>query len=727
MGTPSPADIERVNIQDELGRVHDAMRDSKDDPEALQKWMDYEESLQSRAYTTARLADVAPRQEAQRTAAERIPQSFGVEGGKRALEGIGQLWSVGKEMLGQEGAVADYTDKMMVRRLAASQGDPDFEQEADLGETAFSMAPLADGVRAVGWLKELPEAQTLFRSLGRTIKQAAIFGGLRTGASEEASSVSDVVGDKAEAITIAAALPIGVGLITRTPVAIGNFMTRMKQRAALNKAHMEELRNMLPTPSKLPISLQTGNVRFAAFERQVQQNTAQNYFNDLYGEFADTFRPMMSSMEKAAKDLNATRAARGGGQARPTGTDDMSSLGVATRINRAFNEASGKAQRAASHLYGQTMSDAVARAAADKAPFPIDFAETAKAAQKLGTEQHGEVWWRAIMPGAEKPVGAIAKLDEYFKAVSDVSNRASPNIDVGELILLRRNLNVMDQEYYKALRTTGGAPATELVNRHRALSGMIDAVDKDVDRFIATNPSTRPAVEGLKIMQQANSTFRDFKDIQSATRESAVAKLFGYWVPGDAEKALADIASREPAEQHKLLSILRENDPAALASLRYSLLRNAMADATSGAGRMARRGKVDPEQWAKALLDRHGKVIGSELFTPAEYARLKRGISNVRVLAGSTEGQVDPNAAVSVESGLMAAATMATAFVARTLFRLGGSGKLENLLLTDKGLRSLDVLADVHRGTWAKYKPNQITEAVSRLKAIADIPEEEDQ
>jgi hypothetical protein len=628
----------------------------------------------------------------------------------RLWENFAQMGAALSELGGNEGAVDRQAQEMNARRYAATGGDPAMEEGADLGEMAGLMVPGGAVLRAGKVLPELAPATSMLKSMGRIAKDAVIGSAGMMGASETAQSAGDVLATRATGTALSIAPTAIVGLVTGARAAMGNVFTRMKQSADLNTAQMEELKNMLPgQKSALPVSMQTGNTRAMAFERQVQQTQAQNYYNKIFSEFADAFDPVMHHFDKLRRRMNIKGSAGG------------SSYDIALRVKDAWSKQARATQAAASRLYGQSVSGAIAKAGRDTAKFPVPFTGAAATAAKWAGEDHG-AWWRRIAPGADRPVGAIEKLDTYFTNI--VEGGMTPALDVSEIIMMRRNLNAMDKNFYEAIQNAGKAPSQEVMNQHRALGEMIDALDSDVDTFLKANPSNRPAVQALMDMKAANETYTAGKVAQRKLQESATGQLFGFHIPDDPEKALLAIAGREPAQQRILFNVLRANDPGALADLRYTLVKNAFDSATGGVGRAARRGKVDPKAFADAVTNRYGQVIGSELFTPAEYAKLKQGVSSVRVLTGSVEGQVDPNTAVSLESAAMAVASRASAFIARTLFRLKGTNHLEELLMSDAGIRSLDVLADVYKGG-SKYKPNQVAAAIAQLGVIAGVTPEE--
>lgn len=697
------------NIDVELQEVYEGIRaaDAAGDSEGVRRLAEYADQLETKRYQESRRADVEVIQKGQRERFRKGAQGIVSETVPRFLENFQQLWATGREIFGDEGAVARQVAEMGARRMAATGGDPDVEAGADLGEAAALMVPGGSMTRATGLVRELPAARSMTHAIGRTLKDAAIGGGLMQGASETAETAGDV--------GLSRGLGAGLGAVPMTAIqavagirpAVANFAKKMVGNAQKNDALQAELQNMMKGSLPLPVSVQTGSKTFAAFERQVQKTKAQNYFNRVFEDFADSLEPMVHSMGRVRDTMHG---AKGGGDA----------YSIALRASKAWNKEMAATQSAASRLYGQRLSNAISDAAADPARFPVPFDNMAQTAERWAAES-GDQWWRQVAPGAARPAGALAELDRYFKAIKEQG--LTPNLDVPELIKLRANLNALDKEYQQAARTGTKEVGQELANRHRALNQMIDAVDADMDAFLKTADPRRPAVAALLELRAANADYKEFKDIQRGMYESATAQLFGFHLTADKSKALLDIARMEPAEQRILATVLRNHDPAALADLRYTLLNNAFQELTSGAGRTAARGKVDPAVWERAILGHNNMPFGEEIFSKAQYARLRQSMSSVRVLTGTTEGQVDPNTAVQIESGLMAIASRASAFVARTMFRIGGTGKLEDLLLTERGLNSLKKVEDVYKGR-AKWSDPEVRKAVGKLVSIAGVAPE---
>lgn len=723
------AQLLSANLRDEIERVDTAIRqaDAEDGPTAgadIRKLAQYRDSLvqkqNAQHSTLTRQAEVQDRDARfRRSAKGLVTEAF-----PRLVEGYQQLVAMARELGGSEGAVAEQAADMNVRRLAASGGDEDFEEGADVGEALLLMAPAGMATRAgavrAGVGRALPEAQTMARAIARTGKDALIAGGLASGASETAETAGDVAFQKAASAGLAflpgSILQLGAG----GGPAIKNFVGRLAARAQENRALQAARANMGPSSMPDPVSLQTGSKMAQAIERQVQMTKAQNYFNDLFEDFADHLEPMVNAMGRVA--VRANVAARRGGAG--------DSHEVAMRVNKAWQADVRKTQQAASSLYGQRLSSAVRVAADDPVKFPIRFDRMGAAVGKWSDEATGP-WWRKVAPGAERPTGVIKELDDYLTAVRTTG--AHPTIAVPELIRIRANLRALDQQYWTEARNMTHAMDQATANKHRALNDMIQAVDDDIDAFLAVNKASspgatpRPAVQALTELREANRDYKAFKDARQEMFDRATVKLFGHEgnLPIDQSKALADIAKMEPGEQRFLANLLRQHDPAALADLRFTLLNNAFTELTSGAGRAATRGKVDPGVWESAILGNNKMAFGEGLFTPAEYARLNQSLNRVRVLRSGTEGQVDPNTAPSAESTLMALVSRSGAFLGRAFFRIGGAGKLEDLLLTDKGLRSLQVMEDVYKGR-RKVTDPLVRNAVQDFVALTTNPELEE-
>jgi hypothetical protein len=292
---------------------------------------------------------------------------------------------------------------------------------------------------------------------------------------------------------------------------------------------------------------------------------------------------------------------------------------------------------------------------------------------------------------------------------------------IEQMVLFRRALNTADAGYWAAKR--GSQEITPALNQmHRAVSELQAAFDKDISGFIAKNASDRPAVQALRTLADANKDHTKFWKLQHEVEQTTLANTLGINAGIDPEQTLLQIARMEPRQQRELAMVLQAQSPGALADLRLLLVNNAVQDAVSGSTRAARHGLVDPEAFGKAILDKHGNVFGSEIFTPAQYAQLQRGLSTIRVLKDGAFGTENVNRALSLEGTGMAGASGSVAFLTRAMIRIFGLGRAEELLFTKEGLRSLEVLRNS-----SKEPPQAISKALAKIIDLAALnPERPD-
>lgn len=658
------------------------------------------EQIRATEYASGRQQEAQQREQTMGTAFSKVPGGA-LEGVKRILEGFQQLGTAGGEAVGlmQPGAVEQQTADMNTRRLAATGGDPDTEAIADATETVGLMVPGGSALRGLGILRELPATTTAIKATLRGLRVGATGAAATTGASETAVTPGDVAMQRLEAAAFGGTL-VGAGqLAAGSGAAIANFWTRMAQKADRMDSTAREMRNALDI-GPLPVSVQTGNKLARSLEIQVQANTANKFFNRMFERFAGKVDEMNNSIAAFSKN------------------PDPEHFDVVSRINKAWIADRRQTQQAMSTLYGKRLASAVDTAAADPKLNPVPWLNTSRVTSEWKNATDGIPWWRRVAPGAEKITPELAQLDQYM--TKTLARDARNTTDVRELMLMRRNLNDLDRPYWTARENNPNGPSSEVVQAHRAIGGLLDAVDKDIASFIDKNPGNRPAVLALKEFISANDDYSKFKQVDRLMQQTAVGQMFGFRIPDDPVKALDSLARMEPAEQKRAMNVLRSQDPEAILDLRTALVNDAYAK-TLNTQRAASRGRVDPEAWAKAMTSERG-LIGSEIFTPGQKAQFERGLSTVRLIRDTTEGLLSPGRAPSVEGTVMAGASRSSAFLARAMLRIGGLGKVEELLFTPEGLKSLETIRNA-----SSWKTAEVTKAIAKIGSIAGItPEESD-
>ena len=654
--------------------------------------------IKAAEYTAGRQQEAQSRDQTMSTAWSKVPGGI-VEGIKRIGEGFQQLGAAGGEITGlmSQGSVAQQTADMNTRRLAATGGDPDTEAVADATEGVGLMIPGVDAARGIGILRKLPATTTALKATLRGMRQGAVAGGIANGASETAEEPADVLMQRLEMAALGGTL-VGTGqLAAGSGAAIANFWTRQTQKADTIDATLREMRNSWDV-GPMPISVATGNKTARAIEIQVQNNTAQKFFNRMFERFAGKVDEVNNSIKNFASN------------------PDPSHFDVVSRINKAWISDRRQTQQAMSTLYGKRLSSAVETAAADPKLYPVPWLNTARVTNEWKNATDGIPWWRRVAPGAEKITPELAQLDTYMTRSLAVNARNTT--DVRELMLMRRNLNDLDRPYWNARENNPNGPSSELVQAHRANKDLLDAVDADIQSFIDKNPGDRPAVQALKEFISANEDYSKFKQVDRLMQQTAVGQMFGFRVPDQPAKALDALARMEPAEQKRAMNVLRSQDPEAILDLRAVLVNDAFSK-TMNVQQAASRGRVNPEAWGKAMTSEHG-LIGQEIFTAPQRAQFERGLSTVRLIRDTTEGLLSPARSPSIEGTVMAGASRSSAFLARALLRIGGLGKVENLLFTPEGLKSLETIRNA-----SSWKTKQVTAAIVKIGAIAGMTPEE--
>jgi hypothetical protein len=650
------------------GKLYEAEADS---PEAAA------EAAKAMDYMAGRRADVAPQQAHQRT----LPGKLGTglsDAPMRAWEALKQLGAAIGEGTGMvpEGTVADQTVDMNTRRLLKTGGDPATEEAADIGEVALlSAAPGANALRSG------KATTSVLKAFGKTAGVGAAEAALMLPASETAMEPGDVFKERATAAALSASITAPVAATAMIKPAAHNWLVRLKQRAQTNEQTLKARREAggWLDGQTLTVSQQTGNDIAKSLELQVKATAASNFLNNQTEE-------MMKRWEAFSRFVGK------GKDGKPV---DMSFMVAARKLSDAWKDGEQAAQAAASRAYGYQLEQVVELGRLDKSRFPVGFSNLSKATDELAAGSGGRDWWRAIYgPGAEAPAGKIAELDRYIKEIQ--SNPGfTQAMDVHEVVMLRKNLNQLDNDFYEARKRSPNIDP-DLLARHSALRKVVRALDADIGAVVAKDGTA--ASDALKLYKGANQQYAEFKDLQDFMRQTATGQWFGGFQPADAQKFLVQLGGMEPAQQTVLVNTLQSGGEAgqqALHGLRMALVEQAIASGRNMAGRAASEGSADLRQLGRALMGDMGP-LGSKIFTPTQFAEMQKGLGAIRILEEAPRG-FSVNRGPQIESGTMAAVSGSGPFLARMVWRLGGAGKVERMLFTPEGLKRLDVLADVAR------------------------------
>jgi hypothetical protein len=635
------------------------------------------DQIRAAEYSASRRADVAPRQAHQRT----LPGKLGTglsDAPMRAWEALKQLGAAIGEGTGMvpEGTVADQTVDMNTRRLLKTGGDPATEEAADIGEVALlSAAPGANALRSG------KAATSVLKAFGKTAGVGAAEAALMLPASETAMEPGDVFKERATAAALSAGIIAPVAATAMIKPAAHNWLVRLKQNAKTNEQTLKARREAggWLDGQTLTVSQQTGNDVAKSLELQVKSTAASNFLN--------------KQTEEMMKRWEAFNRFVGRGSGLKPG--DMSFLVAARKLSDAWKDGEQAAQAAASRAYGTQLEQVVELGRLDKSKFPVGFNNLASVTDELAAGSGGRDWWRAIYgPAAEAPAGKIAELDQYLKQIKE-NPGFTQGLDVHEVVMLRKNLNQLDNDFYEARKRSPNIDP-DLLARHSALRKVIRALDADVGAVVAKEGTA--ASDALKLYKGANQQYSEFKDLQDFMRQTATGQWFGGFQPADAQKFLTQLGGMEPAQQTVLVNTLQNGGEAgqqALHGLRMALVEQALAKARQMPNQAASAGSADLHKLGSALMGDMGP-IGSKVFTPAQFAEVKKGLAAIRVLEEAPVG-FSVNRAPQIESGTMAAASGSAPFWARMAWRLMGASKVERMLFSPEGLKRLDVLADLAR------------------------------
>ena len=649
------------------GKVYEAEADSPEQAAEAAKGM---------AYMESRKADVAPTQAYQRT----LPGKFATgisDAPMRAWEALKQLGAAIGEGTGlaEPGTVAEQTVDMNTRRLLKTGGDKDTEEAADIGETALLAAPIAGNLARAG-----KGTTSVLKAFGKTAGVGAAENALMMPASETAQDPGDVFKERAQAAALSVGITAPVAATAMIKPIAHNFIVKLKDRATTNAATVRARADAGGWLDKqtLTISQQSGNDIARSLEMQVKSTRAQNFLN--------------AQVEELYKRWEAFN--RHVGKQAGLKPGEMSFLVAARKLSDAWKSGEQTAQAAASRAYGAQLEQVVDLGRQSKSKFPVGFSNVAGAADEIAAGSGGRDWWRAIFPGAEAPSAKIAELDKYIKAIKE-NPGFTQGLDVQEVVLLRKSLNQMDSDFYAA-RNASPNIDSDLLMRHATLRKVIRALDADIDA-VALRKGTKEA-DALDLYRQANDQYSEFKDLQDFMRQTATSQWFGGFQPADAQKFLVKLGGMEPAQQAVLVNTLNNGGDAgkqALHGLRMALVEQALAQSRKNVTRAASSGDVDLHKLGNAMMGDLGP-LGEKVFTPSQFAEVKKGLAAIRVLEEAPTS-VSVNRAPQIESGTMAAASGSAPFWARMVWRAMGASKVEKMLFSKDGLQRLEVLADLSR------------------------------
>jgi len=680
-------------------------------------------------YTAGRRADVEARRGAQRSAASAaltgladVPPRL-VESGQQLATGVGELAGVLPE-----GSVARQTADMNLRRQQAVDWDPRAEQAADVGETAALLIPgVSMGRQAIqkaliarGMLQAGRTPETFWAAYKAGAWAGGTAAALGQPATETAETPGDVLAPRAIGLGLGSQIGGAVTGLAGAKTAIANFAGRMRANAEQNEETARLLKSgraFLDRGQAEPIvfttSQQTGSAVAKRFEQQMAATRAQNYFNSQLERFAQQSDSMAIAFERAA-----------GGQ--------KSGLETAFRVSEAWNKQAAQMQQAASTLYGSRLANVLADAAADGAKFPIPFNHVEKVTGRWASET-GAPWWRKLHPGGNQWGPEFKELSDYLEQIRvrnvALNNPAgmqtgrigevSEGLSIEELVRMRRAINNADKAYYKNRGNPEFIKDAAAQDLHRSMREMRDAIDGDIDAFLATNPADRPAVQALKELRSANRDYADFTKVRDQIGQTAAAQMFGFRLSENPAESLRQIAKMEPAQQQYLVQALKQADPAALVDMRAFLIRDAVDRLPQQMG-PAVAGQFNPVAYVRSILDEQGQVFGKALFSTQERAILQESVDAVRILFNGIARDGGPGIAFQAEGATMALKSGSDAFLIRQAYRLMGRAGLERMLLTKEGLKALDTAAST-----VKARPQEAQRALVKLAAALGVPEDE--
>ncbi len=609
-------------------------------------------------------------------------------GATRLATAPGALVTAGAQALGVPGAdVAGYNQDVKQLEQAVN-GRPMTSMDrygAGMGEMAAGMAaPLGAAAKTTGWLKAVLEGA----------KTGAVTGAV-LGSDQNATTPGEVATSAAERGAFGAALGGGVAGARAVVPAVTNAIKRLADLGRPVKETVELMAQKAAGAFKdAPVTLaqQTGSPTLRALQQTVAGKRAFDFQNEQLQKFGDTVDAIGATM----KGSKAPQAA-------------------AEKLAPALGRATAELQSVASKEYGDALQAVKAVASRDPTPFPVPFTKF-EAALKDAQEAGGESWKTLL--GATKEGDPV--LHKAIETIDKARVMGVHGLGVGDIVEIKAAANILR----KGLKKMDMNATDQARNRLGKQIGA--AVNEDIDTFLSQlKPGEQsPTAEALTLLNQANTQYQTRLAQIASHKNSFVVQALGK-VPKSPEDAFEALIRKDPDQQLRALNIIRSSAPEVLDDIKAWKLSDVSQKLRTQvtAGNVS---AVDPATFIRELTN-GSDVVAAKFWTPKELTDIKSGIATARLYLSDMPSGAAVSSKGAPELGRLAAAgtTMSPPFLAMHLYKLLGSGNLEKMLFTPKGIASFQTL----RATYSKptQKTVQAMQVLTNLAMSGQQPQEQPQ
>ena len=599
-------------------------------------------------------------------------------GATRAVSGIPQLGAAIAATAGQEGAVEAVNARIdAFEKWVAGKTEFTEEEKKLLEASGFVGSTLLPVGRGAKGLQKVVEEGAKW---GKTVVKGGALGGAAAAANYDPGAAE--AWDK----YLQTAFGVGAGATMSAAIAaypgVKNFVVRI-----MKQAPTEENKKALAIIAQSP-----------AFQAELEKTT----IGMRSGRAEQIVQEGRVTGTRATEENNATLEMVRNKMLAPfkKGTEEASKIGG--RIQEAISAERAKMQSRASTAYEKGIEAAKTVAREDVAyNTGMALDETSKAVAETLTT--GSKWYDNIMePGVKK---YAQQIDE---TMSTLNASVGGRLAMDDVISLHQAATRMRAGLDDLSR---GKKVSDVdLSAIRIGKKIVDAIERDVikmDRVLqsasakgwtaATGGASAPGEKFKEAWDIFKETRKNYRTHIAQTRDldrSVVNQAFGQDAQ-DAAGMIRVLSRSELPEQHRLINILKNNDPAALEEVKSWVI-NDWGSRALVRSKAATLSKVDTVKAIEELANREDEIAGELLFSDSERKHLKAGIEYMRLI--NNKSSIEARPAEFKRLG-MAAASRAIAFVSGGLYDLLATKKLEKLFFTEEGRRALQTFAKLPPGT----------------------------
>lgn len=583
-------------------------------------------------------------------------------GVSRLATAPGALVTAGAEAAGVPGAdVAGYNQGVKQLEQGIAGGEVD-QLAAGAGEMGAGVAiPIGAASKATGWLQ----------AVLRGAKTGAVTGAV-LGSDQEATTPGEVATSAATRSAVGAGLGAGLAGAAAVTPAVRNAISKLADLGRPIKETVELMAQKAAGAFKdapLTLAQQTGSPTLKALQQQVAGKRAFDFQNEQLKKFGDTVDAIGAAM-KGSKSPQA----------------------AADKLAPALGKASAQLQSAASKEYGDALQAVKTVASKDPTPLQIPFQQFEAAL--IDAEAAGGKSWKTML-GATREGDPV--LFDAIETIAKARAMGASGMGVGDVIEIKAAANILRKGLKKMdMNATDQA-------RNRLGKDIASAVDADIEIFLnGLKPGQQSSTaEALTLLKAANDQYKTRLAQVASHKNSFVVQALGK-VPKNPEEAFEALIRKDPDQQLRALSIMRNSAPEVIDDIKAwklqdvsTKLRNQVAGGNISA--------VDPAVFIKELTN-GSDVVASKFWTPKELADIKSGIATARLYLSDMPGGSTVSSKGAPEIGRLGAAatTASPPFVVMHLYKLLGSGRVEKMLFTPAGLEAFQTLRSTYGRPTAK-------------------------